>query len=353
MDATPHITNRCVGPTPAAAPPGQSPPAPGGVLRRMPIDPALDDRILALDPEHVSEMDVRDALACGPTPQIMNFHGGIYPVHLAMEDFAGFLVEMGYPAERIREPATQSYSYSPYQSSDKLAGKVAWFYEQQATRVMLIGHSQGGMQVVKVLYELDGQLDKSVQVFDAHEDQVQQRTWIVDPLTGARRPVAGVSVAYASAVGAGGITFVLPNQWSMINRLRQIPNTTDEFTGFFLNFDMVAWNVPGSAESRGFRHNGIAAVRNVSLPAHYNHVTLPATRRFAEDQALRDWMNSYTPDATMPAPPAVPGGSDNGLLWATDVWYSVKKHWVLEAQKVIRARRALLPAPAGMQETTH
>ena len=112
-------------------------------------DPALEDHILALDPEHVSLNGRARCIGVRTPPQIMNFHGGIYPVHLAMQDFAGFLVEMGYPAERIREPATQSFSYSPYQSSDKLAGKVAWFYEQQATRVMLIGHSQGGMQVVK------------------------------------------------------------------------------------------------------------------------------------------------------------------------------------------------------------
>jgi hypothetical protein len=28
------------------------------------------------------------------------------------------------------------------------------------------------------------------------------------------------------------------------------------------------------------------------------------------------------------------------------VWYSVKKHWVMEAQRVVRARREL-PPPAG------
>jgi hypothetical protein len=28
------------------------------------------------------------------------------------------------------------------------------------------------------------------------------------------------------------------------------------------------------------------------------------------------------------------------VLWAADVWHSIKKHWCLEAQRLIRAQRA-------------
>jgi len=35
-----------------------------------------------------------------------------------------------------------------------------------------------------------------------------------------------------------------------------------------------------------------------------------------------------------------PQGTGDNLLWAADVWFSVKKHWTLEAQRLIRARRA-------------
>jgi hypothetical protein len=28
------------------------------------------------------------------------------------------------------------------------------------------------------------------------------------------------------------------------------------------------------------------------------------------------------------------------ILFAADVWFSVKKHWILELQRLIRARRA-------------
>jgi hypothetical protein len=27
------------------------------------------------------------------------------------------------------------------------------------------------------------------------------------------------------------------------------------------------------------------------------------------------------------------------VLWAADVWHSIKKHWCLEAQRLIRAQR--------------
>jgi len=33
------------------------------------------------------------------------------------------------------------------------------------------------------------------------------------------------------------------------------------------------------------------------------------------------------------------------VLWAADVWHSVKKHWTLEAQRLIRAKRAVPGLP--------
>ena len=49
--------------------------APESVLRTMVVDPQLEDRILALDPENVSDDDVRKVLAAGPTPRIVALHG--------------------------------------------------------------------------------------------------------------------------------------------------------------------------------------------------------------------------------------------------------------------------------------
>ena len=30
--------------------------------------------------------------------------------------------------------------------------------------------------------------------------------------------------------------------------------------------------------------------------------------------------------------------SSTNILWAADVWHSIKKHWVLELQRLIRAK---------------
>src|SRR5664279_4038199 len=47
------------------------------VLRGIVLGHVLEDRILALDPEHVSAADVA-TLAEGPTPRIFLLHDGIY-----------------------------------------------------------------------------------------------------------------------------------------------------------------------------------------------------------------------------------------------------------------------------------
>ena len=49
----------------------------------------------------------------------------------------------------------------------------------------------------------------------------------------------------------------------------------------------------------------------------------------------------------VPPLPAGAASTDNSL-WAADVWFHIKKHWVLEAQKVLRARPLNLPTLRGM-----
>ena len=100
-----------------------------------------------------------------------------------------------------------------------------------------------------------------------------------------------------------------------------------------------AWTLPGDKEAINFRHNGNVLVRGVILPVSYNHIFVPATRELAANAATRDWINAYrTADAGVAMPPADAG---DGVLWAADVWHSVKKHWAIEAQRLIRAKRAL------------
>ena len=304
------------------------------------MDPALEERILALDPTRVSDDDVRTVLAAGPTPRILNLHGGIYPVHLVMESFARFLTGMGYPEAKIRHPGDGRLSHTPYEPSSQIAGAIAWYYEQEGMTPMLIGHSQGGIQAVKVLYEFAGAFSDSVRVWNPLTDAAEDRTTIIDPMTGRERPVVGLRVGYVSVVGAGGAALLLPNQWSMAGRLRTIPDTVEEFTGYTIGVDMFAWDFSGAASD--FRSNGSATVRNVRLPAEYSHVTVAATSHLARDEAMRDWINAYRPGEVNGARSS---RLDRQRLWAADVWFHIKKHWTLEAQQLIRARRSLRGEP--------
>ena len=34
-------------------------------------------------------------------------------------------------------------------------------------------------------------------------------------------------------------------------------------------------------------------------------------------------------------------GDSSNILWAADVWYSIKKHWVLELQRLLSAEHSL------------
>jgi len=308
------------------------------VLRAFELDPEIEQKILNLDPESVSEHEIRNVLSRATAPRIINIHGGIYPVYLIMKSFSEFLIEMGYPEEKIRNPADGRYSYSCYESSKKLAGIIAWYYEREGLRPMIIGHSQGGIQAVKVLYQLAGRLDSDILVWNPLKDAPEDRYTIIDPLTGERIPVTGVKVSYATAVGAGGLTRFLPNQWVMLNKLRSIPDSVLEFTGFYMGFDLIGGDLLGFGPLNKYRANGTARVRNVMLPIGYNHVTVPDTKHLAEDREIRDWINNYTPSEE-PSLEREFKTSTRNILWAADVWHSIKRHWVLELQRLIMAKR--------------
>jgi hypothetical protein len=332
-----------VGPPPAPPPSYAQQPENLSVLRGIAIEPLLEDRILALDPEHISAADVA-TLAAGPTPRVMLLRGGVYPVYLAMESFGEFLVGMGYPEAKIRDPATGEWSYSPYDPSELTAGLVAWYYEHDGLRPMLVGHSQGGLHAVKILKELAGQRSARVSTWNPMTGTTEDRTTITDPLTGKERPVIGTSVAYASAVGAGGFALALPNQWGNLDTLRKIPDNVGEFTGYFIGVDLIALSFPGNPLDSRYESNGSANVRNVVLPANYNHVTLPATRELAQDPQVRDWINAFVPGSDKD-PSLLPADAQSQVMWAADVWYSIKKQWCLEAQSLLRARRTALGRP--------
>ena len=201
---------------------------------------------------------------------------------------------------------------------------------------MLIGHSQGGMLAIRALYELAGEFNDKITVWNPLTDRSEQRSTIVDPIDGIERPVVGLKLSYVTALATGKLPRILLGQWTMLTRLREIPDTVDEFTGFSLEWDPIAGNF-GTSEP--YRATGTANVRNLTLPPGASHLTLPQVAELARDPATRDWIDRYVPGTAVPLP-TVHTDTAN-LLHAADIWYSIKKHWCLEAQRLIRARRRL------------
>ena len=301
------------------------------------LPPSLQDKILALDPGHVTDKDIRETLASAPAPQVINIHGGIFPVYLVMGSFSGFLAGMGYPEASAKLP-DGSCSFSCYDSAGRIAGVAAWYYERTGLRPMIVGHSQGGMQAVKVLHYLAGHFTEKISVWNPVTQHEENRVEFLDPITGQKRPVVGLCLAYATAVGAGGLTRMLPNQWDLADKLRRIPDSAEEFTGFYLGLDLFGGDALGFGTANCYKAEGKAAVRNVQLPTSYHHSTVPHTKHLAENQQVRDWVNNYTPSDAPEFDGHFTADTDN-ILWGADVWHSIKKHWVLELQNLIRAQR--------------
>ena len=113
------------------------------MLRSLALDPSLEERVLALDPEHVTDHDVRFTLAAAPTPRIILVHGSVYPAFLAMTSFASFLDGMGYPDAKLRDPQDGAYSQSPYGRRERLAVQIAWYYENDVGCALMIATRRG------------------------------------------------------------------------------------------------------------------------------------------------------------------------------------------------------------------
>ena len=87
-------------------------------------------------------------LSHAPAPRDINIHGGLASVIPRMVSFSEFLIGMGYPAISLTNPSDGTYSFSCYERSEEIAGVIAWFYEKEGLRPLMVGHSQGGSVVV-------------------------------------------------------------------------------------------------------------------------------------------------------------------------------------------------------------
>ena len=60
---------------------------------------------------------------------------------------------------------------------------------------------------------------------------------------------------------------------------RSVDVTVDDFTGYALAVDLIAWDMPGAGAR--YQAQGGARVRNVELPAGYSHVFVPRNSHLA------------------------------------------------------------------------
>ena len=294
---------------------------------------ALASRVAALDCEAVSPADVADLLSRVPAPRIIALHGSV-PV-VTMEPFADFLEAMGYPRERLVNPVDRRRTYSSHVDSRRVAGEIAWHYERDGLVPLIVGHSQGGMIVVKVLHDLAGTRDRTpIPVWNPSRDEPEPRTWIVDPYTGEKRDVHDVRIPFAAALATGSLPRLLLGQWGMLPLLRDIPDSVERFAGFAIPWDPIAGTF---ADPPAFHAIGRAQVKNVVLPSSYRHIDLPAMAHLARQPATRAWIESYRPDRA--APPPTDANTDN-LLHAAELWHAIRLQWCEGAKRLVaRARR--------------
>jgi hypothetical protein len=292
-----------------------------------PVDRASAAALAGLDCNALSPRDIRDVLAPAPAPRIIAISGSFNAV--SMDPFAQFLVAMGYPAERIRNPADGAWSYKSSESSARLAGMIAWHYERDGMMPLLIGYSGGGMLAVRTLHELAGAFASRVAVVNAQTGDALPQDTITDPRSGREQPVVGLKVPYACALATGLLPRFILGQWTMLGKLHDIPDTVDEFTGFVIEWDPIAGTFPGATP---YAATGTARVRNVTLPATYGHVDLPRTEHLAGNPVTRAWIDGYRPDAATPLPDATVDTTN--LLHAADIWHSVVTHWCREAKRL-------------------
>ena len=311
--------------------------------RILALSSTVQARILALNPEKVTQTDISEVLAQVPAPRIINIHGGILPLHANMNSFSEFLIGMGYPESSIRHPNDEAYTFGYYDNSEMIAGVIAWYYENDGLRPMMVGFSQGGFQAMRVLHKMAGGSGNQIAVWNPLRDAREERYDITDPLTGKTRPVVGVQASYACVAVAGGLGRFLPNQWNMNSKLRKVPDSVEEFTGFHKGLDLLGGDYLGYGSANDYVATGNAIVRNVQLPSSYGHASIPDTRHLLKSQAIKDWLDNYQPaNAPMDTPKLdlkFDADSDH-ILWAAEVWHCIKKHWVLELQRKIRAQSA-------------
>ena len=132
----------------------------------------------------------------------------------------------------------------------------------------------------------------------------EERCTIVDPLTGEERSVVGLRMRFASAAATGKPMRVLLGQWDMLNHLREIPGTVEEFSGYHLQYDLISGTLFGVGQGDQYSSMGSSSVRNIILPSGIRHLDLPLTEDLAKNRETRQWIQRYVPSRETESYPA-------------------------------------------------
>lgn len=266
------------------------------------------ERLLALDPERVDDRQVRELLALAPAPRVLLFKGSL---GADMESFGAFLQRMGYPPQRLRNPATGRYSYSFQWNGcscvecEALAGSIHQLVRNEGMAPMLVGHSGGGVTVGRIL-----------QLLAAADGAVPR-------------------LPFAATLGTGALLRwapAFPGCAADVPRLGLVPASVQQFTGYRIAGDPFT-SLMGFGDFRAMGGSAVQAdVRNVLLPAQVSHVNAFEVDGYAEHPVVRAWIDAYRPGSNTPLPDA-PGLDLTNLRHTADLWHSLRTHWALQAQQ--------------------
>ena len=266
------------------------------------------------------------ALPADRAPRVVLLQGALGIVTMA--PLGEFLRDMGYPAAALTDPRTGEMTTDSDLDGRTLAGMLAWQYEHDGVRPVIVGHSKGGGVVIDTLRALSGAYGDDLALVDPRTLAPEPRTRFLDPVTGETSRVVDLKVPLASAIATGRLPRILRGQFELASVLRDVPDSAERFVGFAIPYDPIAGTLAGDEDP--YRPTGHAAVRNVVLPATTSHIAAPRTDHLARDPATRAWIDAYLPGAQPPLPD---GADTTNLVQAAELWYAIKRAWCGEAQR--------------------
>jgi hypothetical protein len=163
-----------------------------------------------------------------------------------------------------------------------MAGYVAWYYEHTGMHPMVIGHSMGAMQTNLILHVLNGEYSHHLTVWNPQTGEPETRDQITDPLLGTPRSVAGLKVAYASALAAGGMARLVRPTGFCSASCALSPTRWKISSDTILGWTQLAAIFLDSETSMTTTQSARPSVRTVSLPFGAEHFSAPVVRLLAE-----------------------------------------------------------------------